>query len=260
MSLPTPITCLTETFLTEVDRRLPGRLEGLLLHGSLCWGEFFDGSDVDFVGVWSELPRDLTPLRAAHEATLAMHPGLTFDGFHTTAAHLARAPESEPTRPAFYQGRFDPAGRVDINLVTWHELAERGIAVRGSVPPVYTDLAALLAFTAANLDGYWRAQLTEIDDEGPNDVGRIDAAIVWVTLGVARLHHLLATGSLTSKSGAGRYIINSLDSRWHGLAVEALRLREGGGDPSPYGDPGERSRDLRDFLAWVVECRGADQQ
>lgn len=99
--------------------------------------------------------------------------------------------------------------------MTWHELAERGLVVRGALPAVHTDREALLAFTRDNLDTYWRSALAQVDtaiDE--------DGTVAWVTLGVARLHHLLARGALTSKSGAGRYVLNSLDARWHPLAVE----------------------------------------
>lgn len=73
-----------------------------------------------------------------------------------------------------------------------------------------------------------------------------------MVLGAARLHHLLARGSITSKSGAGRYVIESLDPQWHPIAREALRIREAPGDPGFYVDTGARGRDMYDLLVWLV--------
>jgi hypothetical protein len=259
VTLPTAVTDLTTVFLHEVDDRLPGRLVGLFLHGSLCWGEFFPGSDVDFVGLWDDLPSgaDLERLRAAHESTRVRFPSLTFDGFHCTAADLAASPAQVAHRPVFYQGEFDAAGTIDINLVTWHEFAERGIAIRGELPPVFTDLAALLAFTRDNLDTYWRGVAKQVEDAGAAVLGGHDASVAYLGLGPARLHHLLTTGTLTSKSGAGRYVRDSLDPQWNLIARESLRLREDPGSASLYDDSTRRGRDAGDLLRWLIDdgCR-----
>ncbi len=254
MTLPPEVTTLTGCFLDEVDARLPGRVTGLFLHGSICWGEFFPGSDVDFVAVWDGLPTggDLDLLQAAHEATLRRRTTPVFDGFHCTAADLAASPSRIGSRPVFYEGAFDPEGRIDINLVTWHELAERPVVVRGEVPPVYTSTAELLDFTRNNLDTYWRGSMKDIEDAGVEEVGRYDAPVAWVGLGAARLHHLLVTGELTSKSGAGRYVCESLDPRWHKIGREALRIREDPHGPSLYDDLAQRGRDVHALLSWLV--------
>ena len=253
--LPKPVQDVTAAFTEEVDRRLPGGLTGLFLHGSICWSEFFPGSDIDFVGMWDELPAgaDLDHLRDAHEATLTRFPSLVFDGFHCTAADLAGSPAEIASRPVFYEGAFDPQGRIDINLVTWHELADRPVVVRGDVVEVHTDLPTLMASTRENLNTYWRDALRQIDDAGAEAVGEQDSAIAWVALGAPRLHHLLTQGVLTSKSGAGRYVIEALDPRWVQIAREALRLRETPDRPSLYNDMGQRGRDMRDLLAWIIE-------
>lgn len=153
----------------------------------------------------------------------------------------------------FYQDAFDPEGTIDINLVTWHELAERAIVIRGHVPPVYTNLNELIEFTRTNLGTYWRGFINQIDDAGIEAFGEHDDQITWVGLGAARLHHLLITGEMTSKSGAGHYVCESLDTRWNKIGREALRIREDPGSPSLYDDLAQRGRDIYDLLTWLVQ-------
>ena len=253
--LPRLVQDLTNTFLHEVDDRLRDRLSGLFLHGSLCWGEFFEDSDVDFVTVWDVLPigADLDLLGDAHRATKERFPSLVFDGFHCTADDLRSDPSNIESRPTFYRGEFDPAGGIDINPVTWHELAERPVIVRGSLPKIWTDTATLVEFTRTNLDTYWRSHIEPMKEAGAEDVGSLDPTVAWVALGAPRLHHLLSTGSLTSKSGAGRYVMDELDPRWNKLGSEALRIRETPDAPTLYDGHAERGQDLIDLLAWIVE-------
>lgn len=255
MALPASVIAITSDFLDELDASFPGRVTGLFLHGSLGWGEFFHGSDVDFVAVWDVLPteRDFDGLKDLHELVKGRHPDLTLDGFHTTAADLRSDPDAIDFRPVFYQGEFDPIGRIDINPVTWHELAFKPVIVRGQLPEVRTNLDQLVNFTRTNLDTYWREKIDQIQQAGVDAVGRHNESIVWCGLGSARLHHLLKRHTLTSKSGAGRYVRDELDSRWTLLASECLRLRETPEVPTLYDEPAQRGRDLQNFLTWIID-------
>jgi len=74
-------------------------------------------------------------------------------------------------------------------------------------------------------------------------------------LGVSRLHHLLATGKLTSKCGAGHHALAAFDPQWHPLIIEALGIREGASAVSGYaGDPARRGRDTTAFTRMVVNA------
>ncbi len=132
------------------------------MRGSLGFGEYFAGqSDVDFTAVLSVRPdaEQLTALASAHEAVFAAHPNPHFDGFHLLRDDLAAAPDQCPEIPVMFDGVFKPSTRdYDVNPVSWHELARHGIAVRGPVfreDEVWTDDAALRAFSHANLGSYW---------------------------------------------------------------------------------------------------------
>ena len=50
--------------------------------------------------------------------------------------------------------------------------------------------------------------------------------MVWAVLGPARLHYTLATGEVTSKSGAGRYAIEHFPA-WAELTRRAVDWRNG---------------------------------
>ena len=49
---PAEVLQVAETFLSLADETVPGLVEGLYLHGSLGFGEWYDGrSDIDYVAV-----------------------------------------------------------------------------------------------------------------------------------------------------------------------------------------------------------------
>lgn len=252
---PMEVVALVDAFVSAVNERRPGLIDSLYVHGSLCWGEYFTDSDIDFVTVLDHQPtsEDLRALDAAHQRVRKAFPHRRFEGFHCQRGDLARPPTELGPVPVHFDGAFDARGHSGVNLVTWHELAERGIELRGRLPTIYTDLDALLDFTRTNLDAYWAPLLRDMEARGAEDAGSDDGTVVWVTLGVARLHHVLARERLTSKSGAGRYVVEALDPRWHKLAAEALRIREGTGSESSYRVPAERAADLRQFLTWAID-------
>ncbi len=255
---PHEVRQVTGMFLDLVDEVVPGLVEGLYLHGSLGFGEWHQGqSDIDFVAVTAERPSAETVglLRDVHRRVGETFPRPPFDGFHLTWDDLARPSYDCPDVPCTLAGDWRDEGRFDVNPVTWHELAWHGVHVRGpqlADVDVWTDTHALQEFTHGNLQGYWAGSLSELR-RFPAEAARPDI-VAWFVLGVPRLHHVLATGTLTSKDGAGRYAVETFGERWRPLVAEALAYRTLGEPAGSYADDPDRlAVDVLAFTELVLE-------
>jgi hypothetical protein len=255
---PHDVKQVTGMFLDLADEALPGFVEGLYLHGSLGFGEWYSGrSDVDFVAVVASRPTPATVrgLRDVHARVGETFPQPPYDGFHVTWADLAAAPQDCPDVPCILGGQWRDEGRFDVNPVTWHELAWHGVHLRGpqlADVDVWTDTRALQQFSHANLAGYWAGELAELR-RFPDEGARPDIA-AWLVLGVPRLHHVLATGRLTSKDGAGRYAVEMFGERWRPVVTEALAYRAVGEPAGLYdGEPHGLATDVIEFTQLVLD-------
>lgn len=254
---PAEVRQVTSTFLSLVDEAAPGLVEGLYLHGSLGFGEWYDGrSDIDFVAVLAQRSAEVVDtLRDVHARVAEVFPRPTFDGFHLTWDDLAGAPYDCPDLPCTQAGYFHEAARLDVHPVTWHELAGHGIRVRGPElghVDIWTDEAALRRYTHEYLRSYWLEEGQTLR-RFPAEAGRPEI-VARCVLGTSRLHHLLARNTLTSKTGAGRYALQAFGERWRPIVTEAILIREFGEPSGAYdGHPERRARDTIDFCAMVVE-------
>ncbi|GAA2742115.1 hypothetical protein GCM10009868_10850 [Terrabacter aerolatus] len=254
--LPGVVRAVSAAHLALLDERLPGMLDGLYLHGSLGFdGEFHGGSDVDFVAVTSRRPTeaDTAVLRQVHAELDKRWPEPAYDGFYVIAADLAGSPDAVPDVPGVLHQWFDVGTHADLEHITWRELRDHGITLRGKDLrdlQIWSDDAALRASTLENLDTYWRSQL-EAMEHHPREASLPQAA-EWGALGASRLVHLLVTGRPTSKSGAGRWALEVYPQHRE-IIEEGLRVRERPDDPSTYAaEPGRRRRDLVALMTQVI--------
>ncbi len=259
MQLPDEVCQVTADFLAVADAELPGLVEGLYLHGSLGWGEYFPGqSDIDFAAVLSARPgpAEVDQLVAVHATLREAHPAPHFDGFYIVHDDLAAPPDECPAVPGTLEGAFERSGRAGLNPVTWHELARHAVTVRGpslTEADVWTDDAELRSFSYDNLTSYWARWPDALARDPDWAAGPWPA--MWCVTGVSRLHHLLATGVMTSKSGAGRYALTAFGPDWHPIVNEALRARERPDEASAYdADPAARGRETIAFTTMVIEA------
>jgi len=252
-ALPPPVAAVCDTFLRAVP---DGLVTGLYLRGGLGFGEWVPGrSDVDFVATLSHRPSadEVEALRRAHASVHAAHPDTPFDGPHVLVDDLRTDARDCPDVPCVLHHLFEPEQQVHDGVVCWHELARHGITVTGTPHTelgIWTDQDALLEFTRTNVDTYWRRN-AEALAAMPAEGDSADAC-EWCVLGVARLHHLLVTGEMTTKSRAGEWGLTHYPQRFHRVLREALRIRSGGRDEHPEDD-GARGLDTAAFLAHAVE-------
>ncbi|MFC3995012.1 nucleotidyltransferase domain-containing protein [Nocardiopsis sediminis] len=261
MAIHPRVQALAEVFLRNADLEAPGLVQGLYLTGSVALGDFRPhSSDVDFVVVTPDRPtapqRD--SLRRVHARTRSQIPSPQFNGVHVTWADLAEDPASCGPVPSMVGGRFKEQAAADVNPVTWHVLATRGVTVRGPLPvelEVWDEPESLRAWSLGSLDEQWRRWRAKagrlVTPRGLAALGSL--APSWSVLSVSRLHFTLRTCETTSKSGAGMYALHAFPERWQRIVNECLRVRRGGRLPSLYASSLARRRAALDYIEMVLD-------
>ncbi|MEV6978616.1 nucleotidyltransferase domain-containing protein [Kitasatospora sp. NPDC093806] len=252
---------IADTYLALVDAAAPGLVEGLYLVGSTALDDFHPGrSDIDFVAVSADpVTADQLPgLERAHARLAARFPRPAFDGPYLTWHELAGSPAQAVPGPHVFEGTVRHRVRSDRTPVLWHTLARQGVTLcgpRAQELMIDTCPTELAAWTAGNLDEYWRPwwQRSSRLASRPGLACLSGWGPVWGVLGVSRLHYTLATGKITSKRGAGEYAHLAFDGRWHRIVDECLRIRAGGRRRSLYPNPFARRADALAFMDMAIE-------
>lgn len=251
--LPATVRRDIEAYLAAADGALPGFVEGLYVVGSIPLGDYRPAiSDVDLVAVCAERPsqRQLGALSALHRPS---HPNV--DVLYVTASELGSDPR-ELSLPHSLEGEFKPESGFNANPVVWRQLATAAIPIRGprlTDGDVWFDADALRRWNLANLDVYWVRWLEGWRGVEPAEPRvRHKSGLQWLVLGVPRLHYTIATLAVTSKSGAGRYALGVVDSRWRPVINAAIALRADQNAPLPR--PVEAlHQEAADVSAWFIE-------
>jgi hypothetical protein len=248
-------SAITSAYLHLADKRLPGRISGLYLVGSVALDDYRRGqSDVDFVAVSEAAfgPLELEQLGRLHREMRRMIPRPNLDGVYVTWDELQADPASLSV-PFYRDGRFASSGGFAANPVTWYILQRFGIAVRGPVKPVVRhDDALLRRWCRENLQSYWAGWVHRARTHPIRRLYSLTRqATVWGVLGVTRLHATLRTGKVFSKTAAGSYALRVFPPRWSVVIKEASGSRSGRAAVS-YRNIFERRREALAFMEYVI--------
>jgi hypothetical protein len=151
-----------------------------------------------------------------------------------------------------------------LNPVTWIELRDHGVAIRGPAPAEVVpppDPGVVRAWLLENLQTYWlgiavlrEATVAGSDDREPFETG----PVLWGTLGPPRLHHTLACGSIVSKTEVGRYVRAAFPA-WADLADRCVRARSGERVAFTVRDARASAALIRHVISDAVERWGTEE-
>jgi len=235
--MPDDVSCVVTRYLQRVDETLRDRIEGLYLVGSLALDDYQAGqSDIDFVAVTDDplTAKEMDRMEAVHQAILMDIGRPWFDGIYVTWSDLERNPEDAGSVPSSHEGQFKRSGGFEANPVTWLILRNHPCPIRGPVPRMWHDRGLLQRWNLHNLNSYWAGMATQLEAGAarlPEEA--IPQVIAWCVPGVVRLAYTIATGDVTSKSGACRYALTTYPERWRPIISEALAIRNGTLLPEP---------------------------
>jgi len=221
-------------YLEIIDDVAPGLVEGLYVVGSFALGDWVSGcSDVDVVVVTAEpaTDEDAGSLRTVHALLAERQPLPHVDGPYLAWGDLVVEPATGLHRPWSLGHEFRHDGDCfEINPITWWQLANVAVTVRGPDPAtlgIPADVDARVRFVVDNLASYWTDVAGDVERACGEHPGRaFDAAsLVWCVLGPLRLHRTAFHGDVVSKSDAGRHGLLELPSEFHAVIERALAAR-----------------------------------
>ena len=253
-SIPELLKPLLNTYITALQRELPGMVEGVYLHGSIALHSFNDSlSDVDFITVVSRrcTAQDIQKLVEIHQQIENAYPRWPLQGSYLQWHDLGQFAESIEPAPYYTDGILYPAGHHDINAVTWWLLKNKGIALVG--PNSHTlnfsvDWDVVVDKMHQNMNEYW-ATFTRSPSRMVWFFG--DYGVQWTVLGVLRQYYTFREHDITSKIGAGEYALKHVPQKWQRIIQEAINIRNRTPD-SLYRSRINRAVDAFRFMKFII--------
>lgn len=220
-------------FMSALDAALPGHIVELHVVGSVALDDFVPGRcDLDFVAVTDGSSTGLRNEALSRLHEMLMVP-LLLDGIYVARDDWDRA-SGWPSGPAVQAGRFEALSAYRRRPIDRLALADHALTLRGTPPVARPDVDEVTTWAVAALH----------DLQDHHDPDAADEAM----LAVCRLHYLLATGRIPSKSAAALYGLITFEGRWRRILDEALRLRRSPDTSSLYQDADARQRDALAFI------------
>ncbi len=252
--LPESVKPLLADLVSGLRRVLP-EITGAWVYGSIALGAFDERtSDIDLVVVSSERLTDdrIDQLVILHGDLPRRH--VLAPRLEAQYLTLDELREAVPTigYPVYHEGRFERAGRGDLNATTRWVLRQHGITLLG--PPAaelpldvsWDDVRAAMRY---NLTGYWPGYAT--DQALPTLLA--DVLVVWTVATLCRILSAVADDEIVSKPAAVVEWLARVPDRWSRLLREVQRIQGTVDLPPGYASPLDRAGDVQGFVVWARE-------
>jgi hypothetical protein len=261
--LPEKVNEIVEEHIKSIEMVLPKFLEAYYIYGSISLGAFHDGkSDIDFIAVTKRkaTETDIDILKKIHRELHKTYNNATLDGMYLRMDDIDSAMNSGIPCLRFNDGVFRGFDTFDLNSVDAFILKRYGITIKGKeVKDIkYTvDFDILIRMMRDNLNTYWLRWINACRRfPSLRYIGIFVSlkTIEWGVLGVSRQYYTFIEKGITSKLGAGEYVLNKVPQRWHNIIKESMRLRKNI-KKSYYNSIIRRRNDALDYMDYVIqEC------
>jgi hypothetical protein len=215
--------------------RLPNRLEGLYIHGSIVLDAFIDdSSDIDFVIMTNNrlTEKEVKVLSDIHTVIAGKFDKPKLDGSFIIWKDLGKIQtEHNDSYPYYNEGKIEFTS--EFNPITWWLLKNKGISILGpdiTQETFNTDSSLLTTYVIENMNSYWAGRVHNMENSIERVVNLpvkdIDEEVEWSVLGLLRQYYTLKEKGIISKVGAGEYGLLNLPEEWHSIITEALNIRK----------------------------------
>ncbi|MEH7609700.1 aminoglycoside adenylyltransferase domain-containing protein [Gottfriedia acidiceleris] len=261
--IPKEINVVLDTYLQYFDLKLPNLIDSFYLYGSITLGAFKNGfSDIDFIAVVKRKvsDADVKILREIHKDMQRKFPNTILDGWYILNEDIMSLNEEGNLCIRFNDGKFQGLNKFQKNSIDAFQLKKYGITVRGlniDNVDISVNWDIILANMRDNLNSYWLSWLNK-SKKFPT-VKYLSLfislrSIEWGILGISRLYYTFKDKDITSKVGAGEYVLEAVPKRWHKIINESMRLRTNQ-KKSYYKSIFTRRKDAIDYMEFMIrEC------
>jgi hypothetical protein len=251
--LPEVLSPTIESYIFQVNQRLPGFLEAFYIVGSIALDEFNPHfSDVDFIAVTSHsaTEKEVETLREIHQKVERSFPHWKLSGAYLLPADLGKQSREIGERIVFHDGKLQPQADFEANPITWWILKNGGIPALGVDPSelsITVDENYLVTWTVGNMNTYWKSWTRQ---PGKLIAMMSDWGIQWTVLGVARQFYTVHEKKVITKQRSAEYLLTVVPEKWHRILREAIRIRTKSPDPL-YRSRIVRMREAVNFMKYI---------
>ncbi len=264
--LPDQVQKVMESLSCSLESRLPSKIESIYIYGSIALGDYIVGSsDIDFIAIIrTELTSsEILAIAEAHNEVEMKLPETDIMGSYIRREDLGEAVRPGQQLITYYNKQLHTNGKgADLNPITWWILRNHGIRAYGAtISFTYeSPLDFLLRYVIANMNSYWAGYVERLElqlqtaaasnAETSISTEQADEAVEWCVLGMLRQLYTIREHGVTSKIEAGKYGIQVLSDRWHGLINEAITIKQLQPQRFYYSQQ-QRLSDLVELLRWI---------
>ncbi|PGM57869.1 aminoglycoside adenylyltransferase domain-containing protein [Bacillus sp. AFS053548] len=258
--IPKEINVILDTYFHYFDLKLPDLMESFYLYGSITLGVYKIGfSDIDFIaGVKRKVTdADLKIMKEIHKDVQKKFPNTILDGWYILNEDIKSLSEEGNLCIRFNDGKFQGLNKFQKNSIDAFQLKKYGITVRGlniDNVDISVNWDILLSNMGDNLNSYWLSWLNNCKKFPTVKYLSLFVSlrsIEWGILGVSRLYYTFKEKDITSKVGAGEYVLEVVPKRWHKIINESIRLRTEH-KKSYYKSIFTRRKDAIDYMEFMI--------